>query len=333
MFEISAPPPDEDVGSRVLPRAFIRAASRVADMVALATLRASRSVTLAELVDLPEGEGFTALLRASEGPPGLVIFDPVVFSSVIEAMTIGAVTTRGPALRRATLTDAALMGELVDALLAEVDANPDPAEPYSAGFRMGRLADDLRLLDVMLEDVPFALTVLEVELLAEGGTRQGQVIIALPAPVPELLAFADFDMGLDVGPVHDEAWEQALEASVMGAPTQMNAVLGRVRLPLAEVLALGVDSRLTLPLSQLEEVQLETLDHKAMALGRLGQYRGMRALRLMVMPDGKDIDPPYIARHETATDADGGAAPAVVSEAPAGLGWSQEGDEGAIDVS
>lgn len=297
-FEFSAPPPeDEPAGGRLLPRAFIRAASRVAGMVARASVRSGRGVSLAELVELPEVEGFAALLKGREGPPGLVIFDPSAFSSVIEAMTIGTLSHKAPPSRRATETDAALMADLVDAILTEVDANPDPADPFAPGFRQDRLVDDLRLLDVMLEDVPFAITVLDVELLAEGTIRKGVLTLALPEPVPDMPAFPEFDMPFDEGPTNDTQWEQALEASVMAAPTQLGAVLGRVRLPLAEVMALGVDSQLALPLSQLEEVQLEGLDRAVLALGRLGQYRGMRALRLISMPDGDKPDAAEAADH------------------------------------
>ncbi len=293
-FEFSAPPLEQEpAGGRLLPRSFIRAASRVADMVARASVRSSRGVGLAELVELPAAEGFTALLKGPDGPPGLVILDPSAFSSVIEAMTIGSLSRKPPALRRATETDAALMADLVDAILAEVDANPDPADPFDPGYRQHRLVDDLRLLDVMLEDVPFTLTVLEVELLAEGTVRKGMLSIALPEPAPEIPTFSDFDIPLDDGPLHDVRWERALEASVMTAPAQLGAVLGRVRMPLSEVMALKVDSLVTLPLSQLEEVQLEGLDRAVLAVGRLGQYRGMRALRLTALHGEAGAEPVF----------------------------------------
>lgn len=312
-FEFTAPPPEEEpAGGRLLPRAFIRAASRVADLVARASVRSSRGAALDELVELPEAEGFAALLKGPEGPPGLVIFDPAAFSSVIEVMTIGTLSHKAPALRRATETDAALMADLVDAVLAEVDAHPDPADPFAPGFRQDRLIDDLRLLDVMLEDVPFALTVLDVDLLAEGTMRRGVVTLALPEPAPEMPLFTGFDLPFDDEPAQDVQWERALEASVMPAPARLGAVLGRVRLPLSEVMALAVDSQVTLPLSQLEEVQLEGLDQSVLALGRLGQYRGMRALRLTALPDGDSSG----VDHETEPAAGGG---------PLGeLDWEQE---------
>ncbi|HHX88670.1 MAG TPA: hypothetical protein GX700_02675 [Paracoccus sp.] len=321
VFDFSAPSLDQEpAGGKLLPRAFIRAASRVAGIVARASVRSGRGVALAELVDLPEGEGFAALLNAREGPPGLVVFDPSAFSSVMEAMTIGVLSNRPPATRRATLTDAALMVKLVDAIMSEVDANPDPADPFAPGFRQGRLIDDLRLLDVKLEDVPFALTVLDVELLAEGTLRRGVVSIALPAPVPEVAAFPDFARPFDDGPAQDLQWESALVASVMPAPARMEAVLGRVRMPLAEVLALEVGSQMTLPLSQLEEVQLEGLDGSVLALGRLGQYRGMRALCLTTLrdPEGFDEGP---AGQAAVSPADPAPEPEDPPGAPSLLAW------------
>lgn len=298
MFAFSAPEPQAP-GGRLLPRSFIRAASKVADLVVQASVRSSRPTSLAELIEMPEGDGFTALLSDGDGPPGLVIFDPGAFSSVIEAMTIGRLAPKPPASRRATTTDAALMGDLVDAVLAEVDANPDPADDFSAGFRLSGLVEDLRLLDVMLEDVPYALSVLDIDILSNGVGRKGQFTLALPQPAPDLPDLMASDLSFDDAPVFDDSWKDALEASVMAAPTVLGAVLGRVRLPLSEALKLGVDSRLMLPLSQLEEVQLESLDRTTLALGRLGQYRGMRALRLTVLPG---------TGGDTATDG-GGAMP------------------------
>ncbi|KPQ08141.1 MAG: flagellar motor switch protein FliM [Rhodobacteraceae bacterium HLUCCA12] len=289
-FDLAELPDLPDPGGRLLPRSFTRSCSRVADLVARARVCASRGVTLNELVDLPEAEGFTALLIAEGAPPGLVILDPVVFSSVIEAMTVGRLMAIEPAMRRATVTDAALVAELVDATLAELDANADPEEPFAAGYRLGPLADDLRLLDVMLEDVAFALTSLDVDLLDDGVTRHGRVTIALPEPAVSTPPFEGFDLPFQTEPAPDTHWEQALEASVMAAPAQMFAVLGRVTMPLSRALELDAGSCLTLPLSQLEEVALETLDNQPMALGRLGQYRGMRALRLTSLLAGAEGD-------------------------------------------
>jgi flagellar motor switch protein FliM len=86
-------------------------------------------------------------------------------------------------------------------------------------------------------------------------------------------------------------WDQSLSASVMRAPASLRAELGRVTMPLSKVLELGVGGALTLPLSALEEVQLAALDGTVQAVGRLGQSRGMRAVRLTSWPNGKTPNP------------------------------------------
>lgn len=266
---------------RVLARSFTRAASRVAGLVTQGKIRSSRAARVPELLDLIDVEGFVALLANGDSPPGLVILDPTAFVSVIEAMTIGTLGRGAPLTRRATPTDAALIAELADAVLADMEANPEDSDPFAPGFRFGQHARDQRLLDVMLDDVSYQLTVMEVELTAGDVTRQGEFMLALPEPEPAFAAFPSYEEPVfETEPMIDSGWDEALESAVMAAPAELRAVLGRVTLPLAQVMALGVDSRLTLPLVQLEEVQLESIDRRPMALARLGQYRGMRALRL-----------------------------------------------------
>lgn len=283
-----APAPEEPAG-RVLPRSFTRAANRVLGLVAQGAVCSSRTAAVPELLELIDPEGFVALLARGDEPPGLVIFDPHAFVAVIEAMTIGTLGRRAPPPRRATATDAALIAELVDAVLGDVDANPDPVDPFASGFRFGQHARDQRLLDVMLDDVSYALTVMDVEFNADDVVRKGRFILALPeAPQPMIETFS-FDEPAFDEPAQDSAWEEALQGAVMAAPADLRAVLGRVRMPLSQVLELGTDSRLVLPLAQLEEVQLEALDRRPVGLGRLGQYRGMRALRLTVLPGERDL--------------------------------------------
>jgi flagellar motor switch protein FliM len=110
-----------------------------------------------------------------------------------------------------------------------------------------------------------------------------------------------------------------LETAVMRAPASLRAELGRLTLPLSEVLDLGVGGALTLPLSALEEVRLTALDGTEQAVGRLGQSRGMRAIRLTALPSTSpgtsslgfaDARPPSAAQDEV------GAGPG----AQAGLG-------------
>ena len=60
----------------------------------------------------------------------------------------------------------------------------------------------------------------------------------------------------------------------------LDAVVSRVSLPLARVMALKVGEVIALPRAAIDRISFEGLDGRALAEGRLGQNRGMRAIRL-----------------------------------------------------
>jgi flagellar motor switch protein FliM len=60
----------------------------------------------------------------------------------------------------------------------------------------------------------------------------------------------------------------------------LDGVIGRLRLPLGRIMALQPDEVLALPLAALDAISLETTDGRSVARARLGQNRGMRALKL-----------------------------------------------------
>ncbi|PVE46987.1 hypothetical protein DDE23_12035 [Pararhodobacter aggregans] len=227
--------------------------------------------------DAYDPEAFVTLLTGAEAP-ALALMDQEGFGAVIEAMTMGRLAARPTGPRRPTTTDAALLAEVIDATLAGLGAE----DPLS-GLRCGRPVADHRLLPVILEEIDYDLVALTAVVVSGSVTRPLRLMLALPRPdAAEVVASAE-------EPARD--WSEALNAAVMRAPASLRAELGRVTLPLAEVLALGPGSSLTLPLSNLEEVQLVALDGAVQAVGRLGQTRGMRAVRLTGWPGGLPPSP------------------------------------------
>ena len=57
-------------------------------------------------------------------------------------------------------------------------------------------------------------------------------------------------------------------------------MLARLKLPLTTVMTLSAGMLLTLPQAGLDRISLEGLDGRRVAQGRLGQNRGLRAVRL-----------------------------------------------------
>lgn len=274
------PPPKEEgpvvVGpAPMLARSFGRAISLSAPLVSEEPDVQRKTASLPELLDSIDPDAFVTLIDGGEGLPALAVIEQEGFATVIEAMTIGRLGSRVPGVRRPTTTDAALLSELLDATFRGLG----PEDPCSA-IRCTRPVQDHRLLPVLMDETKYDLVSLTSTLVSGGITRGIRILLALPrlkdpdALDPETVEEAKRD------------WSEAMEEAVMSSPTILRAELGRVTLPLAEVMKLGVGSTLTLPLSNLEEVKLVALDGVTHAIGRLGQTRGMRAIRLTGWPNG-----------------------------------------------
>lgn len=270
------PAPTAAGEARLLGRALARATSRIPGLVGSCSAPSRRMATIAELLELIESEAFVALIAAPEGETGLAILDPVAAAALIEALTIGRLARTPPPARRATPTDAQLLSDVIDATLTEWEA---AAPAPCGGFRFQRLAGDCRLLELILDAPRFDLILQPLALLGDDVRRDGRFLLALPqieAGEPEAPA-----QGRRLSRTARAGdWAHALETRVLAAPTRLTAVLGRVSMPLADAVGLAVGSRLVLPLSNLEEVELVALDGQILGRGRLGQFRAMRAVRL-----------------------------------------------------
>ncbi|MCW1932939.1 FliM/FliN family flagellar motor C-terminal domain-containing protein [Pararhodobacter zhoushanensis] len=259
-----------------LVRAFGHAVSSGAPLVAEQGAVHRKSASLAELLDGIAPEAFVTLLGPTSAGPALALIDLDGFITLIEAMTIGRLGAKPPGPRRPTTTDAALLSEVIDTTLIALGSD----DPLSA-LRCARPVPDHRLLPILLDEADYDLVALTATLISGTVTRPLRLMLALPR-LPEIDPVEAEALGAEA--VKD--WSNALEEAVLRAPAALRAELGRVTLPLAKVLELGVGSALELPLSNLEEVRLVALDGTPQAIGRLGQTRGMRAIRLTGWPGG-----------------------------------------------
>lgn len=271
--------PDGGV-ERALPLALARAAREGPGCdVTVSGLTAHR-YSLAELLELPPDLALIALLEGPREATGVMILDPGLLAALIEVQTLGHVAPLAADPRRPTRTDAAMVADWVDAVLAALEEALLAEEDlvWTDGYRYASYLDEVRPLALMLEDAPFK--VLACELQFTPG-RMGRVILALPAeghgrrpqrkapmPTPDPMA----------GP----GFSAALADRLAEAEAVVQAVLCRVTVPLAEVLQLGSGAVLPLPGAQIDHIRLEGSDGQTVGQGRLGQNCGMRAVRLTV---------------------------------------------------
>lgn len=273
---------------RSLTRAAVKAISAVAGLSADFGAVSERLLPLDEGLERLPDEGHLVLLGAGDGAGGLVAMDDGLFAALVEAITLGRLSAQPPAPRRPTPTDAALLASVIEPILAELDPEGPEGEGASEGargWRILRSIADPRLLRALMDEGRYRLTQAPVA-LSDGVSRRGGVLTLLLAAPQAGTARprtpgAAADAALAPRPEPEGAG-----AAMMAAQAQLDSVLARVSLPLSQLMGLEVGHRFELPISQLEEVQLVGLDGCTRALTRLGQTRGLRAVRIMAFCEG-----------------------------------------------
>lgn len=281
-----------------LARAARDAAGLDLEVRSLGITRAS----LTEIIDTAPDRALVAVLDGPEGGLGVLLLSPEVTSSLIEMQTLARLAPQPPAARKPTRIDAAMVAGVIDRALAGLeDALAEEADlVWAGGFRYASFLEELRPLTLMLEEDVYRVLRAGVDLHARaplgqaaggagsGGpttaTRTGEVILIVPAtgrgPRPAALATPEDAL--------TPQFRQALSAQVMQAGSRLEAVVGRLSLPLARVMALKPGEVLALPVASLDAIVVETPDGRPVASGRLGQNRGMRAIKLAELGHQRD---------------------------------------------
>ena len=258
--------------------AFARAARDMmqlpVDFVGLTLAR----VSLTELLDLPPERGLNLMLEGPEEGLGLLILSPDLLSAFVEVLTMGKCGAHPPDSRKPTRTDAAMLSPLVDLAMANLEeALAEEGDLiWTSGFRYASFIEEARSLGLLLEDVIYRT--LTARLSLAQGARVGEMILVLPA---EGRGQKPRQKAKSVpGAVAGPAFSAALGAQVEDAACQLEAVLARLAMPLSDVMDLSVDAVLPLPTANLDRISLEGLDGRRVSVGKLGQHRGMRAIRV-----------------------------------------------------
>lgn len=233
--------------------------------------------SLAELMEMPQERSLIAVLDGPAEGLGVIVLSPPILAGIIEAQTIGKVKSTEVVARRPTRTDAAMVAGLIDNALRglEVGLAEEADLVWAGGFRYASFLDDPRPLGLLLEDAPFK--VLQAQVSLARGARTGEILLALPAAGRGLGPAAK--VAADTGD-QGQVFRAAMTERINQTQCRLEAVLARLKLPLTTVMTLSEGMLLTLPQAGLDRISLEGLDGRRVAEGRLGQNRGLRAVRL-----------------------------------------------------
>lgn len=214
------------------------------------------------------------LLILLDGPPGLtgaLVLDRALMVALVQQQTMGRVTATTPDERPFTATDAAMVAPLVDATLERAAKLAElPADVLClTGFRFGARVEDRRSALLALDADAYRVFGLTLEL--DGGPLQGEMCLILPEPKPQI------ETTHDTSTVQDSP---TLGNAIGVARADLIAVISRVGVPLAELSKMQPGDLLPLVQERLDRIELVSIAGQKVAVGRLGQSGGLRALRL-----------------------------------------------------
>lgn len=269
--------------------------------------------SLAEILETVPDRALLALLDGPQGGLGVLMLSPMVTASLIEMQTLGRLAAQAPAPRRPSRIDAAMVAGVIDRALVGLDETlAEEADlAWAGGFRYASWLEDARPLALMLEEETYRVLTAEVGLGA--GSRDGRVILVLPAEGRGERPALTTEAAESAAP----QFTQDLQAQILQADCRLDAVIGRLRLPLHRIMALAAGETLVLPSAALDAIAVETVDGRRIASARLGQHRGMRALKLNEAPATTPLPrpAPLSAQTPAATPAPAIARPADIPQA------------------
>ncbi len=252
-------------------------------------------LSLSELLDSLQDRALFAVLNGPAEGLGLVALSPQAMAAVVEMQTMGRVTPGQAPDRRPTRTDATMAVTFIDRIMEELETAlaEDLDVVWAGGFRYASFLNDPRPLGLLLEDAAYRVYRLDLDLAL--GTRQGQLLLALPAAgrgnPPERKGEPVPDPGVE--------WARTMEQTVLGTPAQLDAVLHRMTVPLSAVLGLKPGDTIPLPMAAVSRLRLEGAGATQLSIGHLGQARGFRAIRLTMEEAGSAVQTILEARGAT----------------------------------
>jgi flagellar motor switch protein FliM len=245
------------------------------------------------LAALPD-QGLLAMVEDAGGHAGLVALGSGLVDALVEVQTTGRVEPHEMPARPVTRIDEALARDFTDLALAALgrELAGIPGRDWPARFGYGSRIKDRGQVGLLLPEGSYRL--LSAELGFDGVARRSLVALVLP------VLGAQGDGPAEPPRGQDPAWVAARARLLDALVLPLEAVLLRLRRPLAEVQGLSVGDLLRFDPADLMAVTLEAPGGRALATGRLGQKNGRRAICLSARDatSGGELDrsdPPPLA--------------------------------------
>ncbi len=275
--------------AKALRLALAKSAARLMGLALAVRTVEQTTLPLSQLEDTMGDDGLLILLDGPDQALGAMRLDLQMVAALIEMQLKGRVMEGAAEARPFTHTDAAIAQPLINAVLDGLDETLKEAEiaECARGFRFGDRVADARSLALALSEPEFDHFRLNLDLA--GGAKPGVLDLVLP----KLPSNPKTEGGGEGG---DRAVK--LEQNALNAPVTLDAVLGRMRVPLQDVCDWTLGTILPLSHETLIEARLLAAGRHLVAHVKLGQLNGFRAVRLVDESAEREYARPELAAEE-----------------------------------
>ncbi|WP_422050179.1 FliM/FliN family flagellar motor C-terminal domain-containing protein [Shimia sp.] len=221
------------------------------------------------LQEILDEESLLAILEGQNGEPGAMAVDMQVLAGLVEFQTLGQVIPKPVVDRVPTRVDAALITPLMeDALMRFVRNLGEEGEPpkWLQHYKFGAMVADRRTLSLGMMAQDYHMFVMDITL--EHGKKTGTMAWIFP----------DIEVLVEGSDEEEKSGAEKFQSTVKQATTTLNAVIGKVSMPIAQIQGLQVGDVLKLPEDPIKSAKLEALGGEVIADARIGQLDGMRAV-------------------------------------------------------
>jgi len=268
---MAAPAADMSPG-RALRLAISRAADRTVGLRLTVFGQSDDVLTLDGVIDELNADQMLISVTSGDDLLGLMAIDPELRACLIEMQTMGNLSAVAAEPRRVTSADAALAAPVADAFLAMLNETAVGTQlaGWASETRVGAPLECPRAAGLVLPDGAYRLVRLSLDFGI--GERQGELCLALPEHRHPRAVPKD-----DPGNV---GWRDTFHDQVLGAQANLNAVLHKMRMPMAQVENLVLGQVIPLSGTRVTSIKLVGPDGRVITTARLGKMAGQRAVRV-----------------------------------------------------
>ncbi|WP_377504488.1 FliM/FliN family flagellar motor switch protein [Octadecabacter sp. R77987] len=268
---VAAPAADMSPG-RALRLAISRAADRTVGLRLTVLGQSDEVMTLDGVIDEMNADHMLISVMSGDDLLGLLAIDPELRACLIEMQTMGNLSPVAAEPRKVTSADAALAAPVADAFLAMLNETAVGTQlaGWAAATQVGPPLECPRAAGLVLPDGAYRLVRLSLDFGI--GERQGELCLALPEHRNPRAAPKDEQASA--------GWRNSFHEQVLGAQANVNAVLHKMRMPMAQVENLTLGQVIPLSGTRVTSVKLVGPDGQVITTARLGKMAGQRAVRV-----------------------------------------------------